>query len=185
MPLGIALLAIGLYDGKQERKQYRGYDPTDFSQEEVQQNVRIMVPANVKDGSGEWPVTVANNATRAYGESTFFVLCTATETVLDGTTNWVLGIKQYPYMLTARMTIPAKSIGTTMFTQASDDMGPHTNLTKCALYTDGITVASAKETIDEKWIQVTPRGAARAQEIGFTWMNIPQGSNASDYQVVW
>jgi hypothetical protein len=64
-------------------------------------------------------------------------------------------------------------------------MGPHTNLTNCALYTDSSKVASAKENIEDKWISVTPRGAARATEIGYTWMNIPQGFNSPDYQSPW
>jgi hypothetical protein len=140
----------------------------------------------VEDAGGLWPVTMANNAPRSF-QSTFYVVCTATETVLDGTTNWVLGVKQYPYMLRSgdRAIIPAKSISTEQFTQATDDMGPHTNLTKCALYTDGLTMASAESTIDTKWVQVTPRGAARAQEIGFKWMSIPEGYNTPDYTSAW
>lgn len=185
LPLGVALLAIGSSKVNQERTQFRGYDPAEFTEAEVQQAVRIMVPANVdRNGVGEWPVTLANNADKTF-EGTFYVLCTATETVLDGTTNWVLGIKQYPYLLTLRTQIPSKSIATKQFMQVSDDMGPDTNLTKCGFYSDDRTVASAKDAIDVKWIQVTPRGAARAREIGYTWMDIPQGFNSPDYQSPW
>ncbi len=184
MPLGLALLAISSSNSKHERMQFRGYDPQDFSDEQIQQSVHIMVPAYVKDAGGEYPVTIANNASRAF-EGSFYVLCTATETVLDGATNWVLGIKQYPYLLRRNMRIASQSISTEQFRQQSDDMGPFTNLTKCKLYTSDADASAAEDLIETKWTQVTPRGAERAREIGYTWMSIPQGFNTPDYQSPW
>lgn len=167
--VSIPILIVGYLVGddaskheRQQQNQFRGYDPAVFTEQDVLQNVRIMVPANAKDADGDWPVTIANNANRAYGETTLYVVCTATETVLDGTSNWVMGVKQYPYVLMTRKLIRAKSIETMEFRQASDDMGPHKNLTNCALYTDSSKVASAKENTEDKWISVTPRGRSKS-----------------------
>jgi hypothetical protein len=184
VPLALVLMAIGHENAKQDRMKFRGYDPQAWTEQEVQTAVRIMVPTYVKDADGGYPITISNNASRAF-DGQFYILCTATETVLDGTTNWVLGVKQYPYLLGRNIQIPSDSIATERFQQVSDDMGSYTNLTKCKLYTDDGTVASAKDAIETKWIQVTPRGAARAQEIGYTWMNIPLAANSADYQSPW
>jgi hypothetical protein len=184
LPLALAFMAIVADNARQDRIKFRGYDPREFTEKEVQNAVHIQVPAYVKDADGDYPVTIANNANRAF-EGSFYILCMATETVLDGTTNWVLGIKQYSYLLGRNMQIASKSIATEQFQQVSDDKGPHTNLTKCELFTDAGTVASAKDSIETKWTQVTPRGAARAQEIGYTWMEIPRGSNSPDYESPW
>jgi hypothetical protein len=184
IPLAIVVMAIGQENVKDDRMKFRGYDPQEFTQAGLQQAVRIMVPAYVKDAGGEYPVTIANNAARAF-DGQFYVLCTATETVLDGTTNWVLGVKQYPYLFGRNMQIASKSIATEQFQRISDDMGPYTNLTKCKFYTSDAEASAAKDSIEMKWTQVTPRGAERAREIGYTWMNIPQGYNSPDYQSPW
>jgi hypothetical protein len=184
VPLAIVFMAIGHESAKEDRVKFRGYDPQEWTDADVQAAVRIMVPAHVDDAEGGYPVTIANNASRAF-DGRFYVLCTATETVLDGTTNWVLGIKQYPYLLERQMMIKSGSIATEQFRQVSDDMGPFTNLTKCRLYTSDTDASAAEDAIETKWITVTPRGAARAHEIGYTWMNIPRGFNSPDYQSPW
>jgi hypothetical protein len=149
VPLGLALLAIGASNAKHDRIQFRGYDPQEWTDADVQAVVRIMVPAHVEDAEGGYPLTIANSASRAF-DGTFYVLCTATETVLDGTTNWVLGIKQYPYILVRNMRIASQSISTEQFRQQSDDMGPFTNLTKCKLYTSDADASAAEDLIETK-----------------------------------
>ncbi len=60
MPLAIILIEVGLENAKEDRIRFRRYDPQEWTDDQLQQSVRIVVPAFVNDAGGEYPVTIVN-----------------------------------------------------------------------------------------------------------------------------
>lgn len=129
-----------------------------------------------------WPVTFGNRGPKAYS-GYVWVVCTVTQTVADAVGAMVMGIRQYPYIISGNVTILSDSITTAFLQQAGEnDIENFSNVNKCGLYGTESAATEAASHIDTKWIQVTPYGARQAGKLG---MNIPYSSNASDYKNPW
>lgn len=129
-----------------------------------------------------WPVTFGNHGPKAY-TGYVWVVCTITQTVADAAGEMVMGVRQYPYIMSGYVTLLSGSITTAFLQQAGEnDIEMFENLNKCGLYSTESAATEAANHIDTKWTQVTPYGAAQAGKLG---MHIPYSANVGDYKNPW
>jgi hypothetical protein len=152
--------------------------------------ISIDVPAHLEKNDSDyyqaaakgWPVTFGNHGAHAYS-GYIWVVCTVTQTVADAAGAMVIGVRQYPYIMTGDVTLLKGSISTFFLQQAGEnDIEMFENLNQCQVFGSESAATNAATEIDTKWTQVTPYGARQAGRLG---MNIPYSSNVTDYKNPW
>jgi hypothetical protein len=175
-------------DAEARRHEYahRGYNADTFTPDELAKAVTISVPVHILTDDpayamSGYPVTFGNHSTRAF-KGHFYVVCTITQTVADGPGELVIGVKQYPYTMEAYVDLMPQSIVTVPFKQAfisTYTREQFENMTGCNLFESDSSAEAAANDIDDKWLQVTPYGANRTNNVD---LQVPMSSNIENYK---